>query len=143
MTACRASRTRRLPAQPTWPGACQPSGYCTFVGLFEGYRDFVGSMWRGRGWAESETRDIMDRLVAAHEGMLRDIAGRFEVDDGIPGTLSKLANIFLQAFQLDLHVQRPARRGGIRDSAPPGGTSRPAARGLAGGNPAHPADVRH
>jgi hypothetical protein len=66
------------------------------IGLLAGYRDFVESVWRGRGGAGSDTREVMDRLVAAHEGMLRDIAGRFETDDGIPGTLSKLANIFFR-----------------------------------------------
>ena len=65
------------------------------IGLLQGYGNFLTSVVRGRGRTE-ETREIMDLLLAGHEGMLRDIMGRFEPDDNLPGTLSKLANIFFK-----------------------------------------------
>ena len=66
------------------------------VGLLEGYGDFLASIGRGRGFKGSETRDVMDLLGAGLEGMQRDMLARFTPDDGIPGTLSKLANTFFK-----------------------------------------------
>jgi hypothetical protein len=66
------------------------------IGLFKGYGDFVHSIWRGRGWSGSAEREIMDLLLAGHEGMLHDVLSRFQIDDTLPGTLSKAANTFFK-----------------------------------------------
>jgi hypothetical protein len=78
------------------------------IGLLKGYGDYLQSFVRGRGAAGGETREIMDRLLAGHEGMLRDLLARFEPDDTIPGTLSKLANTFFKYSGLTyvLNAQR-------------------------------------
>lgn len=64
------------------------------VGLLEGYGDFLKSFARGRG--EGETREVMDLIGAGLEGMQRDILGRFETDDTVPGMLSKWANTYFK-----------------------------------------------
>ena len=64
------------------------------VGLLEGYGDSMHSLVRGRG--AGETREVMDLLLAGMEGMQRDMLGRFQPDDGVPGTLSKLAGTFFK-----------------------------------------------
>lgn len=66
------------------------------IGLLQGYANAAISPFRGRGAAGSATREVMDQLLAGHEGMLRDIMARFEPDDTLPGTLSKLANLFFK-----------------------------------------------
>ncbi|HTQ33529.1 MAG TPA: hypothetical protein VMI30_05125 [Stellaceae bacterium] len=78
------------------------------IGLLRGYGDYAASFFRGRGFAESETRQVMDRLLAGVEGMQRDLLSRFEPDDGVPGTLSKLANSFFKLTGLSyvLNAQR-------------------------------------
>lgn len=64
------------------------------VGLLGGYGDFLHSLMRGRG--AGETRELADLLLAGTEGMSRDIVARFEPDDTMPGTLSKLANTYFK-----------------------------------------------
>lgn len=78
------------------------------IGLLKGYQDYIASFARGRGAAGSETREVMDRLLAGHEGMLRDLLSRFEPDDGFPGTMAKLANSFFKLSGLTyvLNAQR-------------------------------------
>lgn len=66
------------------------------VNLLESYGDFLTSMVRGRGAHGSETRNVMDLLGAGLEGMQRDMLSRFQPDDTIPGTLSKIANTFFK-----------------------------------------------
>ncbi|MGD9614929.1 MAG: hypothetical protein AB7H90_02900 [Alphaproteobacteria bacterium] len=66
------------------------------VNLLEGYRNALVSLVRGPRGHTAETREIMDLLLAGHEGMLRDITARFEPDDTIPGTLSRLQNVFFK-----------------------------------------------
>jgi hypothetical protein len=77
------------------------------IGLLEGYRDYLTSFVRGRG-RTADTRNVMDLLLAGHEGMLRDLLSRFEPDDGLPGTLSNLANSFFKLTGLTyvLNAQR-------------------------------------
>ena len=72
------------------------------VGLLEGYGDFLQSIVRGRG--HGETRDILDLIGAGMEGMRRDLISRFEPDDGMPGTLSKLSNTFFKLTGLSYLV---------------------------------------
>ena len=64
------------------------------VGLLQGYGDSLASILRGRG--SGTQREIMDTIGAGLEGMHRDILSRFTPDDGMPGTLSKLANTFFK-----------------------------------------------
>ena len=68
------------------------------VGFLESYSDFLQSMVRGRG--KGETRQIMDLLGAGMEGMHGSLLGRFEADDTLPGTLSKLSNVYFKATGL-------------------------------------------
>ena len=65
------------------------------VGLLQSYGDFLTSFVRGRG-RSAEAREVMDRLHAGLEGMQRDLLGRFQPDDTVPGTASKLANAFFK-----------------------------------------------
>lgn len=55
--------------------------------LFERYGNFITSLKPGRN-------DVADELLAGLEGAHRDLLSRFQIDDGVPGTLSKLANTF-------------------------------------------------
>lgn len=55
--------------------------------LFERYGNFITSLKPGRS-------EVSDELLAGLEGMHRDLLSRFQIDDGVPGTLSKLANTF-------------------------------------------------
>lgn len=64
--------------------------------LLEAYADGVTSLARGRGAAGSETREIMDLLRAGAEGMVGDIAARFDGADTVPGTMSKAQNVFFR-----------------------------------------------
>jgi hypothetical protein len=64
------------------------------VGLLQGYGDFAASLLRGRG--HGETRELADLLLAGTEGLNRDMIARFEPDDTVPGTLSKLSNSFFR-----------------------------------------------
>ncbi|BAI73175.1 hypothetical protein AZL_025370 [Azospirillum sp. B510] len=66
------------------------------INLLEGYADGVQSLIRGRGRSDSGTREIIDLLRAGSEGMLGHIAGRFDAQDTVPGTLSKLTNVFFR-----------------------------------------------
>jgi hypothetical protein len=56
--------------------------------LFERYGNFFTSL-KPRG-------EIHDELLAGLEGARRDLVSRYEIDDTIPGTLSKLANTFFK-----------------------------------------------
>lgn len=78
------------------------------IGLLQGYGDYLTSFFRGPRGHSADTRAIMDRLLAGHEGMLRDLLARFEPDDTIPGTLSKAANTFFKLTGLTyvLNAQR-------------------------------------
>lgn len=57
------------------------------AGLLERYTNFVTSLFPGRD-------KVADELLAGIEGMQRDLISRFQIDDTLPGTLSKLANTF-------------------------------------------------
>lgn len=64
------------------------------VGLFEAYGDALHSIVRGRG--AGDTEEMMDLLHAGLEGMQRDILGRFNLGDDLPGAASKAANLFFK-----------------------------------------------
>lgn len=64
------------------------------IGFLEGYRDGLVSIARGRG--SGETREIMDALRAGTEGMIGDIARRFDGHDTPVGIMSKSANFFFK-----------------------------------------------
>jgi hypothetical protein len=64
------------------------------IGLLTSYGDFLQSFLRGRG--TGETREIMDLIGAGLEGMQREVLGRFQPDDSLPGTASKLANLYFK-----------------------------------------------
>ncbi|MGH6677887.1 MAG: hypothetical protein ACREDL_02855 [Bradyrhizobium sp.] len=55
--------------------------------LLERYGNFLTSIVPGRS-------AVADELLAGLEGMHRDMLSRFQIDDSVPGTLSKLANTF-------------------------------------------------
>jgi hypothetical protein len=64
------------------------------VGLLQGYSDTIASLFRGRG--SGETRELTDLLTAGVEGMQRDLLARFNPDDTLPGTLSKVAGTYFK-----------------------------------------------
>jgi hypothetical protein len=64
------------------------------VGLLDRYANFLESIVQGRG--RSEMRTLADLLQAGTEGMHGNILSRFQPDDTVPGTLSKLANRFFE-----------------------------------------------
>lgn len=64
------------------------------IGLLESYGDGLAALLRGRG--DGETREAIDLLGAGLDGMVGDIASRFDAADTTPGTLSKLANAFFR-----------------------------------------------
>jgi hypothetical protein len=68
------------------------------VGLFERYGNFFESLMQGRG--RGEAAELADLLLAGTEGMHGHLLARFQPDDTVPGTLSKLANRFFSATGL-------------------------------------------
>lgn len=69
------------------------------VNLLQGYWDGVAALTRGRGTGEE--REVMDLLRAGLDGMWGDIAGRIDpAGDSVPGTLSKVANLFFRVSGL-------------------------------------------
>ena len=68
------------------------------VGFFDRYSNFLASMVKGRG--RGEERELSDLMLAGMEGAHGRILNRFQADDTIPGTLSKVANRYFQATGL-------------------------------------------
>ena len=68
------------------------------IGFLERYGNFLDSIMQGRG--RGDQRDLADLLSAGIEGMHGNLLSRFATDDTVPGTLSKLANVFFQATGL-------------------------------------------
>ena len=68
------------------------------VGGFDRYANFVSSIVKGRG--RGEERELADLMLAGTEGMHGQILNRFQPDDTMPGTLSKIGNRFFQATGL-------------------------------------------
>jgi hypothetical protein len=65
------------------------------IGFLEAYTDGFVALARGRG-KSAETRAVMDDLRAGFEGMRGNIAGRFDANDTLPGTLAKAQNVFFK-----------------------------------------------
>lgn len=65
------------------------------VPLHEGYTNFITSIFKGRGRTPEE-RELADLTLAGLEGMHGDILSRFTLDDSVPGTVSKLSNVFFK-----------------------------------------------
>jgi len=66
------------------------------IGLLEGYADGLAALARGRGARGTVDRQVMDLLRAGLEGVRSDVAGRFDGNDAVPGTLAKLSNLFMK-----------------------------------------------
>ncbi len=64
------------------------------INLLQGYGDGMASLARGRG--KGEVRDIYDLLRAGMDGMVGDIASRFDGADTVPGTLAKVENTYFR-----------------------------------------------
>lgn len=65
------------------------------VGLLESYGDGLIAPLRGRDGVAG--REVADLMLAGLDGMIGNINGRFDAaNDGVPGTLSKMANIFFR-----------------------------------------------
>ena len=64
------------------------------VGFLERYGNFFDSLMQGRG--RGEMAQLSDLLLAGTEGMHGRLLARFQPDDTVPGTLSKLANRFFE-----------------------------------------------
>jgi hypothetical protein len=64
------------------------------VGLLEGYGNSISSLMQGRG--RGEAGDLADLLLAGTEGMHGSMLSKFNVDDGVPGRVSKLTNGFFK-----------------------------------------------
>lgn len=79
------------------------------IGFLESYGNFVKSALEGRGTGEQ--RELMDHLGAAADMSTHDLERRFEPDDGIPGTLSKVASTFFKWTGLTYLFN--AERGGM------------------------------
>lgn len=64
------------------------------VGLLERWGNFFGSLFEGRG--RGEMRELADVTLAGVEGMHGAMLSRFQPDDTVAGTLSKLATRFFK-----------------------------------------------
>ena len=64
------------------------------VGWLQSYGNSLAAIFQGRG--AGETRQLSDLLLTGFEGAHGHMLSRFEADDALPGTMSKLTNSFFR-----------------------------------------------
>jgi hypothetical protein len=64
------------------------------IGFLDGYADGLASVARGRG--TGATKDVADLMRAGTDGMVGDLAARFDASDTVPGTMAKIQNTFFR-----------------------------------------------
>jgi hypothetical protein len=81
------------------------------VNLFEGYKNSLDSLFgnfRGSG-----KREVGDLLNAGTQGILGGVYERFHATDSVPGTLTRLSNIFFKATGLTWWTDAMSRGMGV------------------------------